>query len=232
MTLKLTTTNAAINVGPKVLVYGRPDAGKTTLLLTVPNTLVISSEDLMSLRGHNLPLFKIGTVEEFLELIDILDDPNVFSNYGAVGVDSVTDISRMLLERMVKEQKDGRKAQYIVQDYVMTFLRKLRNINTPVVVLAWQQEYGGEVTPAATGKILTEALGHFFNEVFHLARWPAKDENQRDIVDPATGRPVERRFLQTRTANGIFARDNTNTLELFEPADLGTILAKLAATGA
>jgi len=44
MAIKLNSTSAIAATGVKILVYGQAGAGKTTLITTLPNPIILSAE--------------------------------------------------------------------------------------------------------------------------------------------------------------------------------------------
>jgi ABC-type branched-subunit amino acid transport system ATPase component len=73
MAIKLKSTGSLAENGVKLLVYGAAGAGKTTLIKTLPNVIVLSAEGgLLSIQDANLPYLEIGSMEDLREAFHLV----------------------------------------------------------------------------------------------------------------------------------------------------------------
>ena len=69
MAISLKTTSGLSANGVKVLVYGQAGAGKTTLIKTLPNVVVLSAEGgLLSIQDADLPYLEITSMADLMAL--------------------------------------------------------------------------------------------------------------------------------------------------------------------
>lgn len=68
MAINLKSTGNLAGNGVKLLVYGQAGAGKTSLIPTLPNPIVLSAEGgLLSIQDAELPYIEIATMAELQE---------------------------------------------------------------------------------------------------------------------------------------------------------------------
>ena len=122
--------------GAKLLVYGISGAGKTTLCKTVPGkTLVVSMEAcLLSIKdAKNVNAIEVKDAAEVMHLHDALK--SVTFQYDTVVLDSVSEISEILLTWEKSRSKDPRMAYGNVQESVTNLMRAFRDLNMHVLFL-------------------------------------------------------------------------------------------------
>jgi septin family protein len=84
MPIKLQSTKSIATGKMKILVYGQAGAGKTTLIKTLPNPVIISAEaGLLSLRDHELPFVEIDSREQLLDVYRWLVDSDEAKNFDS-----------------------------------------------------------------------------------------------------------------------------------------------------
>ena len=96
MAIKLTTTaQAARDSGLKLLVHGPAGAGKTTLCATTGEpTVIISAEaGLLSLRGHDIPVIEVGSIEDVHEAYRFVAESADARDFRWVCLDSISEIA-------------------------------------------------------------------------------------------------------------------------------------------
>ncbi len=97
------------NQGAKVLVYGMAGAGKTSLAKTAPGkVLVISAEaGLLSIKdATNVDAIEVKEASELMQLYDLLNTGQL--QYDTVCLDSISEISELLLQQEKARHKDPR----------------------------------------------------------------------------------------------------------------------------
>ena len=124
------------NQGAKILVYGMAGAGKTTLAKTAPGkVLVISAEaGLLSIKdASNVEAIEVKEASEVMELHNALKSSTL--QYDTVVLDSVSEISEILLVWEKSRSKDPRMAYGNVQESVTNLMRAFRDLNMHVLFL-------------------------------------------------------------------------------------------------
>ena len=205
------------NQGAKVLVYGMAGAGKTSLAKTAPGkVLVISAE-------AGLLSIKDATNVDAIEVKEALNTGQL--QYDTVCLDSISEISELLLQQEKARHKDPRKAYGEVQESVTNVMRAFRDLQMHVMFICKEEKVNSDGMfmhePKMVGTKLGQSITYFFDEVLAL----------RVIDDTdAEGNAVQARWLQTRVGQGYVAKDRSGKLEAFEVPDLTALIEKLGFT--
>jgi phage nucleotide-binding protein len=203
-------------------VYGAAGSGKTVLCTTAPSpTLIISAEGgLLSIRNADVKAIEVKSVADINEIYDYLyNHPKEFKT---VCLDSVSEVSEVVLANEKEKTKDPRQAYGTVIDEMMRLLRQFRDLPMDVVMTAKQERLrdegqgGGSVLymPSMVGAKLPQAIPYLFDEVFAL-RVDKNDEGETT------------RWLQTEKDWQYEAKDRSGALDQFEVADLSHIFSKV-----
>ena len=215
--------NAVQDQGAKILVYGMAGAGKTYLSQTAPGkVLVISAEaGLLSIRdAKNVEAIEVKNAAEVVEVYEALHSGKL--QYDTVCLDSISEISELLLQAEKAKHKDARKAYGEVQESVTNVMRAFRDLQMHVMFICKEDKVNNdgvfEQAPKMVGTKLGQSITYFFDEVLAL----------RVIEDAdAEGNPVQARWLQTRIGQGYVAKDRSGKLEAFEEPNLTKLIEKL-----
>jgi hypothetical protein len=224
VTLKTTRQAAQIN-GLKMLVYAGSGAGKTTLCAsTGGNPIIVSAESgLLSLRHTDIPVIEVHSLADVHEAYTYLATDPEGMKFDWVCIDSVSEIAEVVLAAEKAATKDPRKAYGELADQMAILMRAFRDLPGRNVYMAakmgqTKEELTGAILrgPSAPGQQLAAAMPYWFDEVFCLR--VEKDE---------AGNPV--RWLQTGSDAQYICKDRSGALDMFEPADLSHIAAKILA---
>ena len=215
--------DAVQDQGAKILVYGMAGAGKTYLARTAPGkVLVISAEaGLLSIRdAQNVEAIEVKSAAEVVEVYEALRSGKL--RYDTVCLDSISEISELLLQAEKAKHKDARKAYGEVQESVTNVMRAFRDLQMHVMFICKEDKVNNdgvfEQAPKMVGTKLGQSITYFFDEVLAL----------RVIEDAdAEGNPVQARWLQTRIGQGYVAKDRSGKLEAFEEPNLTKLIEKL-----
>lgn len=199
--------------GLKVLVYGASGVGKTSLIKTLPDPIIISSEDgLLSLADEDIPAIEIHNEADFRNALKYCRSKDF--DYQTVCLDSLTDIAEVILSEHKSLSKDGRQAYGMTNDTVFQFIRDFKKLNCHVYFTAQQEiveiNNVDMTRPNMPGKTLTSGLPYFFDEVFWMS----------------SNRKGERTLLTEQTATKI-AKDRSGKLAKEIPADIGLVISTL-----
>jgi hypothetical protein len=169
-----------------------------------------------------LPFWQIKTVQDLQQVHYWLRSSQEAAQFRTLFCDSGSDIAEVILANEKKNTKDPRKAYGEVLDQTVALIRDFRD--TPgkhVVILAKQEYQKDEQTgamvfgPSFPGSKLGQQMPYFFDEVFQIARY----------VDRATGQAYH--MMLTRPNGQYVAKDRSNRLDEYEPADLNYVFSKI-----
>ena len=215
--------DAVQDQGAIILGYGMAGAGKTFLARTAPGkVLVISAEaGLLSIRdAQNVEAIEVKSAAEVVEVYEALRSGKL--QYDTVCLDSISEISELLLQAEKARHKDARKAYGEVQESVTNVMRAFRDLQMHVMFICKEDKVNNDGTfeqaPKMVGTKLGQSITYFFDEVLALRVIEDTDEE---------GNPVQARWLQTRIGQGYVAKDRSGKLEAFEEPNLTKLIEKL-----
>lgn len=208
--------------GPvKGVVYGPSGAGKTFLATTIEAPLVVSAEaGLRSIAGKDITYAEVHSLEDVFDVYSFLTGSNDAKAYKTIYVDSISEISEVLLAEEKKNNKDARRAYSTMGDRMSELIRAFRDIPGYDVWFTAKadriQDDTGRIlfSPGLAWGKLALNLPYFFDEVLAL-----RVERGQD------GNPV--RAIQTAMDGAWSAKDRSGRLDPWEPADLGLITKKI-----
>lgn len=208
--------------GVKILVYGDAGTGKTVLSATAPRPVLFSSErGLLSLRHSNIPTWEFKTVADLIEIHKWATSSTEAQNFDTICLDSISEITEVILADQFKRNKDPRKAYGETANLAFGFFRDFRDIVQKHVYFIAKKEYTKDETtgamlygPALPGNKIGQGLPYFFDEVFQLC-----------ILKDANGANV--RALRTQPDNQNIAKDRSGVLDYWEYPNLSNIIAKI-----
>ena len=220
MAINVKTTSSLSANGVKVLVYGQAGAGKTSLIKTLPNVIVLSAEGgLLSIQDADLPYIEIASMGDLMEAYEWLNSAAAQS-YQSVALDSISEIAEVCLNTEKKSNKDPRAAYGAMQEQMADIIRAFRDLPGRHVYMSaklekTQDEMGRVLyAPSMPGNKTGQALPYFFDEVLAL-------RVERD----AEG--VTQRALMCDSDGLWLAKDRSGKLSGWEAPDLGAIIAKI-----
>lgn len=225
MAIQLRSTRDAALDGIKILVHGPAGAGKTFLCATTgAPTLIISAESgLLSLRRFDIPAIEVKDLAGLYEAYDFVANTDEGRAFQWVCLDSISEIGEVVLNNEKKTAKDPRQAYGSLAEKMTDILRAFRDLPGRNVYFACKQERAKDEQsgamlyfPSMPGNMLKQGIGYFFDEVFCLR-----------VEKDAEGKPT--RWLQTSRDYSYEAKDRSGSLDMFEPADLSAIAAKIKA---
>ena len=124
----LLTTTLATN-GVKILTYGGAGVGKTTLIPTLPNPVILSAEGgLLSIKDADLPYIEISTMEELREAYSWLKNSDEAKQFESVAIDSISEIAEVCLGHEKAKAKDPRQAYGEMQTTMAEAIRSFRDL--------------------------------------------------------------------------------------------------------
>ena len=212
--------------GAKLLIYGASGAGKTTACASAPGkTLIISMEaGLLSIKGAtNVDAIEVKEASDIEEIAAALEKGEL--DYDTVCLDSVTEMSEILLASEKLKSKDPRRAYGEVIEVMTRTMRRFRDLKVHVIFVAKEDKLRDEQTgafhyqPMMVGAKLPVQIPYFFDEVLALRIFEGEENEQ--------GKKVPERWLQTVGGANYIAKDRSGKLDDFEAPDLTLIIKKL-----
>jgi len=220
--------------GVKMLCYGGPGSGKTPIMRTAPNPVVIACEPgLLSLRDWDGPVWEAHNVPAIDDFFQWLNNSNEAKNFDTVCVDSASQMAEIYLAAELTTHKHGMKAYGEMSKSVMQHLGSSSSpMGRPtglyymqekhVYLIAKQQltdEGGGffKKRPYFPGRELNIKVPHLYDEILHAG------------VTQIPGVVGEQRAFRTLESLDATARDRSGRLDPFEPCDLAKLINKCMA---
>ncbi len=221
MAITLQSTRGFGQSGVKLLVYGQAGAGKTTLIKTLPDPIIISAESgLLSLSGVDIPYITVASLDDLREVMTWIMSSAEAQNFRSIALDSISEIADVVLAEEKAASKDGRAAYGTMGDKMRKIIRAFRDLPDRNVYFSAKmdkmQDDQGLImySPAMPGKTLTQDMPFFFDEVLALR-----------IVKDKDG--ASRRALMCQSDGLWSAKDRSGKLSVWEEADLGAIISKI-----
>jgi phage nucleotide-binding protein len=218
--MEIKSTKDYCSNGVNILVYGQAGAGKTSLIKTLDNPIILSSEaGLLSIKDCDIPYIEIRTISDFKESLAWLSSSNERLEYKSVAIDSLSEISELILEHEKRNSKDARMAYGEMTAQISSIIRAFRDFNKTVYMTAKlekSQDETGRMTysPSIPGNKTSQLLPYFFDEVLALRVETNKDgESRRALMCDSDG------LWQ--------AKDRSGKLDKIEPPNLSQIIKKI-----
>jgi len=216
--MKLQSTKQAHAHGVKCLVYAAAGSGKTSLIPTLPNPVILSAEaGLLSIADADLPFIQIETLQDLREAYTWLTKTPEGLTFESVALDSISEIAEVVLNAEKKTAKDPRQAYGAMQEAMTDLIRAFRDLPGRNVYFSAKLEkttdemgkilYGPSMPGNKTGQLLP----YFFDLVLALR-----------VEKDADGVPM--RVLQCQPDGAWLAKDRSGKLAMWESPDLGPII--------
>ena len=222
MAISLKRTRDISQEGVKLLCYGQSGAGKTTLIKTLPNPLVLSAEaGLLSIQDADLAYIEIKTIDDLREAYSYIVSEEGAA-FQSIALDSISEIAEVILNAEKKIAKDPRQAYGAMQEQVSDLIRAFRDLPGKHVYMSAKLEKATDemgrilYAPSMPGNKTGQQLPYFFDEVLALRVERDQEGN------------VQRALMCD--SDGLWqAKDRSGKLAAWEAADLGAIIEKINA---
>lgn len=221
MAVNICSTGAFSSNGVKMVVYGQAAAGKTSLIPTLPNPIILSAEGgLLSIQDANLPYIAINSMDDLKEAFLWASQSEEANQFDSVALDSISEIGEVVLNYEKKEAKDARQAYGALAEQMTDLIRAFRDLPGKNVYFSAKLDKSADemgkisYAPSMPGKTLTQGLPYFFDLVLALRLERDADGNVQ-------------RALQCRDDGSWLAKDRSGKLEQWEAPDLGAIIRKI-----
>ena len=221
MAINLRSTKGLHANGVKLLVYGNAGSGKTSLIPTLPNPVVLSAEGgLLSIADADLPFVEVSSYDTLMEAYRWVIESDEAKQFESIALDSISEIAEVVLNHEKKIAKDPRQAYGSMQEQMADIIRAFRDIPGKHIYFTAKCEKATDESgrilyaPSMPGNKTGQQLPYFFDEVLALR-----------VEKDAEG--VAQRALMC-DSDGIWqAKDRSGKLDGWEAPDLGAIIAKI-----
>jgi phage nucleotide-binding protein len=204
-----------------ILVYGAAGSGKTSLIKTLPNPIILSAESgLLSIADSDIPYIEIDSIDMLKEAYSWLADSDEAKGFESVALDSISEIGEVCLGAEKKVAKDPRQAYGAMGEIMGDIIRAFRDIPDRHVYFSAKVEKSTDESgrvlyaPSMPGAKVGQSLPYFFDEVLALR-----------VEKDAEG--VIQRALMCDSDGLWQAKDRSGKLDPWEAPDLGAIIAKI-----
>lgn len=212
--------------GVKMLIYGGAGTGKTRSVITTPRPMLFAVEKgLLSIQNENIPVWDMnGKLEEFVKFIEWLEKSNESKQFDTIYVDSLSELSSIVLQLELPKVKDDRKAYGAMLVKMLEWVRKLYFLPQKHVALIAKQEVitSNNVSyaqPFFEGRRLYTEITHLMDEIFKFQ--PKRFRTQNGMQ--------EFMVCSTKNMQDYLARDKSGKLAEDEPQNIGAIIQKIMA---
>lgn len=204
-----------------MLVYGQSGAGKTSLIRTLPNPIILSAESgLLSIADSNLPYIEISDMAGLRDAYLWLTQSDEAKGFESVALDSISEIGEVVLSTEKKATKDPRQAYGAMAETMAELIRSFRDLPGRHVYFSAKMEKTQDDTgrllyaPSMPGAKVGQSLPYYFDEVLALR------------VEKDTDGHTQRALMCD--SDGLWtAKDRSGKLGAWEAPDLGAIIAKI-----
>lgn len=220
MAINLKSTNTVSASNLKLLVYGQAGAGKTSLIPTLPNPVILSAEGgLLSISGHDIPFIEVTDMDTLREAYSWLLNSDEAKQFDSVALDSISEIAEVCLSKEKSIAKDPRQAYGEMQTTMAELIRSFRDLPKNVMMTAKLEKAQDEMgrmmySPSMPGNKTGQSLPYFFDLMLAL-RVEKDDEG------------ISQRGLMCDSDGLWQAKDRSGKLDAWEAPNLGVILEKL-----
>ena len=219
--IQLKRTSAVHSNGVKALVYGHAGSGKTSLIRTLPNPVILSAEaGLLSLADSDIPYIEIKSMDDLSAAYQWLTQTDEGKEFDSIALDSISEIAEVVLNFEKKNTKDPRQAYGAMQEQITDLIRAFRDIDGKNVYFTAKvekaQDESGRIlySPSMPGNKTAQQLPFFFDEVLALRVEKDQDGN------------IERALMCA--SDGVWqAKDRSGRLDAWEMPDLGAVIKKI-----
>lgn len=220
MAIQLHSTKDTHRNGLKIIVFGASGTGKTTLIKTLPNPIVLSAEaGLLSINDADIPYVEIKSMEALMDAYRWVTESSEAAQFESIALDSISEVGEVVLASEKRKNKDVRAAYGELQTIMMDALRAFRDIRGKHVYMSAKQEKmqdeQGRImySPSMPGAKLSQQLPYIVDECYALR-----------VEKDGDGNSV--RALMTQS-DGLWAVKSRAKLDPWEAPDLGAIIKKM-----
>jgi phage nucleotide-binding protein len=218
--IDLKSTSTVKSGSIKMLAYGQAGSGKTTLILTLPNPVILSAEGgLLSISHKEIPFLEISDMGALREAYKWLTESDEAKQFESVAIDSISEIAEVCLGTEKKVNKDPRAAYGEMQTTMAEIIRSFRDLPKHILMTAKLEKAQDEMgrmlySPSMPGNKTGQSLPYYFDIVAALR-----------VEKDAEG--VTQRAMMLESDGLWQAKDRSGKLAVWEAPDLSEIIRKI-----
>lgn len=218
MASKLTSIGASKRSdGIKMIGYGASGAGKTRLIETLPNPLIINIEDKLGcIENDAIPVYNVANAKEAIEAVRWACTSDEAKSFESIAIDSITELADFIYAEEYKKANGDNfgKATKATETAVTEIFKQLKGLRDKHVYMTAKYEeleINGvmQSRPRMITKRLSYDLPHKVDVVF------------------ACYKLKEHHVLQCQNKGQYFAADLFGKLDEIERPDLGKLIEKI-----
>jgi AAA domain len=217
------TNQIKLDYGVKTCLFGASGIGKTRLLSTAPEPIILSGESgLLSLRKERVAYIDISTYAKLIDAYKWVISSQEAQRFKTLGLDSLSEVAEVVLGEELRKSSDPRRAYGETQQQMYKLIRNFRDIAGKHVVMVAKEmfiEIGTSkcATPLMPSEKLQQQVPYFFDLVLHMYVGN----------DPTTGKRYT--ALHTQSNLNWIAKDRSGALDSIEYPDLNNLFKKAIA---
>lgn len=218
--MQIESTNN-VPIQPHAIIYGPAKSGKTRLIPTSPNPIVISTDNgLASIRQNNIPFINCQTWEQCKEAIDWIKSGGA-RKYQSIWFDDLTEMACIHLAKVMPTVKHGQQAYGMMADEVLALLRSMRQMRDSTIYFICKEERIQDdklrliYSPVIPGKAATPFLSYLVGQIYRMETY----------TEPQTQKVYE--VLRCKRTETTEAGDRSGKLNELELANIGQIYQKI-----
>jgi AAA domain len=217
------TNQIKLDYGVKTCLFGASGIGKTRLLSTAPEPIILSGESgLLSLRKERVAYIDISTYAKLIDAYKWVISSQEAQRFKTLGLDSLSEVAEVVLGEELRKSSDPRRAYGETQQQMYKLIRNFRDIAGKHVVMVAKEmfiEIGTSkcATPLMPSEKLQQQVPYFFDLFLHMYVGD----------DPTTGKRYT--ALHTQSNLNWIAKDRSGALDSIEYPDLNNLFKKAIA---
>ena len=172
--INLQSTSTVKTASIKMLAYGQAGSGKTSLIPTLPTSVILSAEGgLLSISHKEIPYLEISDMDALREAYKWLAESDEAKQFSSVAIDSISEIAEVCLGKEKAIAKDPRAAYGEMQTTMAEIIRSFRDLPKHILMTAKLEKAQDEMgrmlySPSMPGNKTGQSLPYYFDIVAAL----------------------------------------------------------------
>ena len=218
--INLQSTSTVKTASIKMLAYGQAGSGKTSLIPTLPTSVILSAEGgLLSISHKEIPYLEISDMDALREAYKWRAEADEAKQFSSVAIDSISEIAEVCLGKEKAIAKDPRAAYGEMQTTMAEIIRSFRDLPKHILMTAKLEKAQDEMgrmlySPSMPGNKTGQSLPYYFDIGAALR-----------VEKDAEG--VTQRAMMLESDGMWQAKDRSGKLAAWEAPDLGEIIKKI-----